>query len=91
MRSFIVFIVSLPLLILAILWLPIGFLTTIAGFPLWIFFKAFMWPSENVFKLKIFKIPLFFMFEAYCIITGLMPGFSSWVRDSLDSPFEWPL
>ncbi len=73
MRNLAVFILSLPFLLLAILWIPLGIAFDILAFPIWgLLVVIFMIRGEDSMW-EIFLVPPLMMLSMYSELTGLIP------------------
>lgn len=73
MRQFAIFILSLPILLLAILWIPLGIIFDIFAAPIWIFLGLIYMLRGESGNWEIFLVPPLMMFSMYSDLTGLIP------------------
>lgn len=83
MTTLAIFILSLPFLILAIIWIPIGIFADIIFFPVWgTMGLIFMLRGESGMW-RIFLMTPFMMLDMYLGITGFLPEFQHWLEHTM--------
>lgn len=70
MRTIAIFILTLPLLALAILWVPIGLMFDLVALPLWLLLATVDWLKGESFDLSILYGPPLMILDMYGETTG---------------------
>ncbi len=72
-RQSAIFILSLPLLALAILWIPLGLIFDIVALPIWGSLALIALLRDDDPYWEIFLMPPLMIFSLYSEVTGLIP------------------